>query len=155
MKALVVLAAILSLTPAFEMQAYEVLDEQALTECYAADKIERLKAQQKYVDEAIKPELAALFQELQGMRNTQAFRELGFSGNNRPAAEWKARVEQCRARLAADENVPVQVKALPGALLSLGLAWVRHDDSDSMVQWHLEQVNSGLDWYFGTVCLDE
>ena len=99
--------------------------------------------------EEVKPKLAALLRELEAMRNTRQFRELGFSAKNHTATHWKKRVEETEERLKADDNLPAEVKIVPAVLLSLGLDYVGQNkgaDKKSDIEYDLELIRTGLDW---------
>jgi predicted nucleotidyltransferase len=99
--------------------------------------------------EEVKPELLTLFKELEAMRDTQEFHELGFSVNNPVAVNWKKRVEEVEARLKNDDNLPMEVKIVPGVLLSLGLDYVwsnNGSDKISDIEYDMELIAAGLNW---------
>jgi hypothetical protein len=93
----------------------------------------------------VKPELAALFDELRAMREMPQFLEFGFSGKYRAAAVWKQKVEECRTRLEKDHSVPAELGAVPAYLLSLSLHWIQSKgETNSDVEWDIEMINAGL-----------
>jgi hypothetical protein len=94
--------------------------------------------------EEVKPELLALFKELEALRDTPEFHELGFSDNN-PAAAWKKRVEDAQERFERDYTLPPEARAMPACLLQLGLDWQHSKgQNDSIVEWDLEPINAWL-----------
>ena len=96
---------------------------------------------------AIQPELATLLNELETMRGTKEFAELGLSANNKKGAEWKSKVEALRTRIKADATIAPQVKAAPAALLGLALekAW-RSGSTTDMEKWHYNEVQEAINW---------
>jgi hypothetical protein len=93
----------------------------------------------------VKPKLLALFKELEALRDTQEFHELGFSDNNPTAAAWKKRVEDARERFERDYTLPPEARAMPGCLLQLGRDWQHSKgQNDSIVEWDLEPINAWL-----------
>jgi len=97
----------------------------------------------------VKKELVTLLRELEAMRTTKQFRELRFSAKNPIAADWKKRMEEVRERIEADDNLPVEVKIVPGVLLSLGLDYVWQDrgsDKKSDIEYDTELIEAGLNW---------
>jgi hypothetical protein len=99
--------------------------------------------------EEVKPELADLLSELEALRETPQFRELGFSADNQAAADWKRRAEEARDYLEGDESLPPQVKAVPEALLSLGQNYIWQNsgaDNADNIEGDLAQIEAGLNW---------
>jgi uncharacterized protein (DUF736 family) len=111
--------------------------------------VEALKTTMTARAEEVKPELADLLSELEAMRETPEFRELGFSADNKVAADWKKRVEEARDYLEGDESLPIQVKEVPAALLSLGQNYIWQNSGASNadnIEGDLAQIEAGLTW---------
>lgn len=95
----------------------------------------------------VQSELKALYTELLAMRGSKKFVELGFSKNNVLASEWKAKVEAFRARIENNNDIPLQVRAAPAYLLTIGFdrAW-RAGRTNADSTWNMQMINDGINW---------
>lgn len=96
---------------------------------------------------SVQVELKTLYAELQAMRGTKNFVELGFSGKNTTSVEWKKRVESLRECITKDDDLPVIVKVVPSYLLTIGFdkQWrVGKDTADS--QSDTKVILDGINW---------
>lgn len=72
-----------------------------------------------------KAEVRRLLVELDSFKNLAGFHDAGFSGKSmltQPAA-WHTDATALRDRISADTSLPAVLRAAPGALLGLGLAY--------------------------------
>jgi DNA anti-recombination protein RmuC len=96
-------------------------------------------------------EVEKLHKELLSMRGTRNFRELGFSVNNKPATEWKKRMEDTLERFRRDDDIAAEVKIAMTALLNLAMTqkWRMGGTTDS-TQFFEEEIWAALEWKLNT-----
>lgn len=108
---------------------------------------EKARAEMVKAAAPVQAELKALYEELLAMRGSKDFVEMGFSAKNKLASNWKARVEAFRQRIAPMDVLPVQVRAAPAYLLTIGFdrEW-RKGRTNADSKWNMQMITDGINW---------
>lgn len=76
--------------------------------------------------EEVRAEVAGLLAELDGFRNTGEFRQCVYGcGQSNPGAVWDAKRRALQELMTPELDVPVALKAAPGELWALGMAYAK------------------------------
>lgn len=88
-------------------------------------------------------EVKALLKELDGFKATPMFKQCIYGcGDKNPATAWNARREALQGQLAQQKDLPVMLKAAPGYLWSLGMAYGKNNAKD--IKDYRGMVEEGL-----------
>ncbi|MDL2270027.1 hypothetical protein LJC71_04780 [Desulfosarcina sp. OttesenSCG-928-A07] len=101
------------------------------------------RAEYEQNTEWLRGEVSSLLAELDGFRNTQIFRECIYGcGADNPANEWNLRRKALQEQMTPQFNAAIELKAAPGELWQLGMAYGRGNDAD--IKWFRNSIEEAL-----------